>query len=341
MVGKRWLTGLAALCVLAAAVACSHDESRPAADAGSGSGASPPDAAVIRSYVEALAEGDIDRAMELRCRGARQDGESKEQFGLEVQRLKDALGRPELVRVAESEPPTGVGAWVEDTDDPEEPWRERLDAVELRYWLGFDGVEYDEPHLAVVVDEDGERRICGHATHVADELFEEIDDDIRDSGLPPVRELADLMPASAGEGYEQTEDATSTPTPDHLPGAIEAHTRAWQQVGVRGGARVSAYRFTSPEVALAWAGHRARTEAGDAVEQFDVPELPGSVGVRISASAWLLIQPTGEPPFLDQVIFVIGDVGVQVAVTHHRRGIDTTTAADLTRQVVDLTRPPS
>jgi hypothetical protein len=144
----------------------------------------------------------------------------------------------------------------------------------------------------------GERRICGHATHAADRLFDVIDDDISDTGLPSVRQLSDLMPATVGDNYQQVEDRAHTP--EDLPGAVEAYTRAWQEAGEHAGARVSAFRFTSPDVALAWAGHRARTEAGDSVQQFDVPGHRGAVGVRVSASSWLLIQPTGEPPFLDR-----------------------------------------
>jgi hypothetical protein len=332
VMGRRWVAGLAAVGVLVAA--CGQDKSSGVGDVEAGS--SPPDAAVIRSYVEALAEGDVDAAMELRCRDGRHEGDTNDQFGAELERLTDALGAPELVRVSASDPPTGVGAWVEGgDDDPEQRWREELDAVELKYWLSFGGVEFDDPQFAVVLDEGGERRICGHATHAADHIFEVIDDAISDAGLPSVGELSDLMPASIGDNYQQVQDSAYTPD---LPGAVDGFTRAWQEAGKHAGARVSAYRFTSPDVALAWAGHRARTVAGDAVQQFDVPGLRGAVGVRVSASAWLLIQPTGEPPFLDEVIFVAGSVGVEIGVTQSGIDADTGVAVDVGHQVVDLAR---
>lgn len=333
MVGRRWVAGLALVGVSVAA--CAQDETSRASDAERGS--SPPDAAVIRSYVDALAEGDVGTAMELRCRGGRQEGAAKTQFSAELERLTDALGAPELVRVAVSDPPTGVGAWVEGgADDPEQRWREELDAVELRYWLSFGGVEVEDPQLAVVLDEGGERRICGHATHAADRLFEVVDDGIGDVGLPSVPDLSGLMPASVGDDHRQVEDGAYTP--EDLPGALEAHSRAWQETGEHAGVRVTALRFSSPDVALAWAGRQARELAGDAVQQFDVPGLRGAVGVRVSASAWLLVQPASEPPFLDQVNFVAGDVGVEISVTQAGTGADPGVAADIAQQVADLAR---
>jgi hypothetical protein len=73
MVGRRWVTGLAAMGLFV--VACAQDKTPPPSDDELSS--SPPDAAVLRSYVEALAEGDVDSAMELRCRNARQEGDAQ------------------------------------------------------------------------------------------------------------------------------------------------------------------------------------------------------------------------------------------------------------------------
>jgi hypothetical protein len=317
------------------AAGCSSDGSGAGDDAGSGS--SPPDAAVLSSYVAALAERDVDAAMALRCREGRLEGDAKDLFGANLERLTDALGAPEVVRVSESDPPTGLAPWIEGAaDDPEQRWRDELDGVELRYWLSFDGVEFDDPQIAVVLDEDGERRICGHATHAAERLFAALDDGIRDVGLSPVGALSELMPAAVGDAYQQVQD---TPYPaDVVPGALEGHTRAWQEIGAFGGVRVEAIRFSSPDVALAWAGHRARTVAGDAVQHFEVPGLPGAVGVRGSAWSSLLIQPTGEPPFLDRVFFVAGDVGVEVNVTQSDADCGTREAAGISTQVADLAR---
>jgi hypothetical protein len=333
MLRARWATALAAVGVLI--TACTHDKTTAAGDDELGS--SPPDAAVIRSYVEALADGDVDSAIDLRCRAGRPHGAAaRTQFAAELRRLTDGLGTPELVRVAESDPPTRVGAWGEGgADDPEQRWRADLHAIELRYWLSFGGAQFDDPQVAVVLDEGGERRICGHATHRTDHLFKVIDDGINDLGLGPVRELSDLMPASVGDGYRQVEDRASTPV--DLPGALDAYTRAWQKAGELAGARVSAFRFSSPDVALAWAGHEARGFAGDAVRQFRVPGLRGAVGVRVSASGWLLIQPTGQPPFVDQVIFVTGNVGVEIGVSQYTDA-DTDLAVDVSHQVADLAR---
>lgn len=331
MLGNRSAAALVAVAALVAG--CASEGSRAVDRAGSSS--SPPDAAVLRSYVEALADGDIDAAMAVRCREGRQKGLSKDQFAEDLLRLTDALGAPELVRVSENDPPTGLAPWIEGADeDPEQRWREELDGVELRYWLSFDGVEYDDPLLAVVLDDGGERRICGHATQASERLFAVLDDGIRDVGLPPAGALSELMPAGVGDAYRQVDDS---PYPaDVVPGALEGHSRGWHEAGAFGGARVEAFRFSSPDVALAWAGSRARTFAGDAVQQFEVPGLPGAVGVRVSAFSWLLIQPTGEPPFIDRVVFVAGDVGVEIAVSHSDPDAGTRVAEDLAHQVADL-----
>jgi hypothetical protein len=313
-------------------VACAQDKTPPPSDDELSS--SPPDAAVLRSYVEALAEGDVDSAMELRCRNARQEGDAQVQFGAELERLTDALGAPKLVRVSESDPPTGVGAWVEGgDDDPEQRWREELDAVELRYWLSFGGVEFDDPQYAVVLDEGGERRICGHATHAADRLFDVIDDDISDTGLPSVRQLSDLMPATVGDNYQQVEDRAHTP--EDLPGAVEAYTRAWQEAGEHAGARVSAFRFTSPDVALAWAGHRARTEAGDSVRRSGAQGCSRCAGQCIILAAHTTNRRSTLPR---PVIFLAGNVGVEIAVTQSGTDADTGMAVDISHQVADLAR---
>jgi hypothetical protein len=176
--------------------------------------------------------------------------------------------------VSENDPPTGLGTWVEGADDPEQRWRDELDAVELE--------------------------------------------------------------SSIGDKYRQVQDGAYTP--DDVPGAHEAYSRAWQETGEHAGARVSAVRFRSPDIALAWAKHRARALAGDAVQQFDVPGLRGAVGVRVSAASWLLIQPTGEPPFLDEVILVAGNVGVEIGVTQSRTDANRGVAVDIGHQVADLAR---
>ena len=250
----------------------------------------------------------------------------------ELKRLTDALGRPELARVSVSDPPTGLPPWIEGNSDPS--WREELNAVELRYWISFGGVEFDTPQLAVVLDEDGQRRICGHATDATPRLLAMLDDGIRDVGLPPFGALSELMPAGVGDGYQQAQDGPYPP--EVMPGALEGYARAWQQVGASGGVRVDAFRFGSPEVAQAWAVNEARLRAFSAVQQFDVPGLPGAVGVRLSAVDYLLIQPAGEPPFSDWVYFVAGDVGVQVAVNQDEPDGGTRVAADIALQVAGL-----
>jgi hypothetical protein len=58
--------------------------------------------------------------------------------------------------------------------------------------------------------------------------------------------------------------------------------------------------------------------------------------MRLSAVDYLLIQPTGEPPFSDWVYLVAGDVGVQVAVNQSQPDASTSVAADVARQVAGL-----
>jgi hypothetical protein len=51
-----------------------------------------------------------------------------------------------------------------------------------------------------------------------------------------------------------------------------------------------------------------------------------------------LIQPANEPPFMDKVIFVTGDVGVEINVTQSNADARTGEAVDISTQVADLAR---
>jgi hypothetical protein len=234
--------------------------------------------------------------------------------------------------VSVNDPPHGLPPWIDGNSDPS--WREHLNAVELQYWVSFGGVEFDTPQVTVVLDQDGERRICGHATDATPHLIALLNEGIRDVGLRPFGALSELMPAGVGDGYQQTQDFPYPP--EVVPGALEGYARVWQEVGALGGVRVDAYRFGSPEAAQAWALNEARLRAYDAVQQFDVPGLPGALGMRLSAVNYLLIQPAGEPPFSDWVYLVSGDVGVQVAVNQSQPDASTSVAADVARQVAGL-----
>jgi hypothetical protein len=275
---------------------------------------------VIEAYVTALAAGDIDAAIALRCERARPEGANRQAFRSKLERLTGSLGPPRVEEVVENHPPTGLVPLGQAANDPQRTgWREDLDAVELSYWLSFGGVDIEDPLITVVIEEDGERRLCGNATHVAKGMYDRLGDDIADLGPGAPDELPALMPSGLGEGYEQIQDEAHVP--EHLPHAEAAWMRAWQAPGY-GGGRVSAIRFDSADGALRGASQLARDLAIGAVGGFEVPGLSGAVGVRVSGLAWLWVHPTGEAPYEDHAVLVFGDVVVDVGITVVKTGRD-------------------
>jgi hypothetical protein len=309
-----------------------HDRDREQSSVGTDKSLEdPPDAEVLRAYVTALAQGDVDAAIDLRCENDRPAGAKRDDFRNDVGVLADVSGTPAVDRVVENHPPTGLLPSVGPGHDPEDArWPAELHPTELSYWLRVGDDVAERPLITVVVDENGERRLCGAATHLTKELYQRSWTDDLDLGPPGPGDLSALMPAGMGEGYRQIEDAAFAP--DDMPGSPEAWTRAWQPPGY-GGGRVTATRLESTEAALDGLRRRVLFFAAGAASEFDVPGVTGAVGLRVNSLSWLFVHPTGRPPYLDIVFLVFGSVLVEVSVTVLEPGADhghvTTVATDV------------
>ena len=303
--GRVWLAGVVAL----VGVGCGDDGDGADLDASSttvpdkGQGSSS-DGEVIEAYVEAMSDGDVDTAMELRCRAGRIAPEERELFESDLQRFTDATGRLAVGRIE-----------VTDTDPRFEPAQPDRGAVELTYWLTFDGDEVDEPLVGIVIDEDGKRRLCAVTTTELARLQSVLPDALADLG--PVRPdtLAELMPSSPGPDYRQLTDAQMDPAtmPDALDTAVDGWTRSWQHQ-TYGGVTVSAVRFPSQQDAMEAARRWIARVDQPAVDAFDVPDLRGAQGVRFLGYDWLWLQPPTVGPYVDEVSLVFGDTYVTVAI---------------------------
>ena len=259
---------------------------------------------MIVAYVEAMSDGDIDAAMDLRCEVGRIVAGDREAFEGDLRRFTEAAGR------------VGVGRIEVTDEDPDvEPSLEGRDAVELTYWPTFDGDEVDEPLVAVVVDEAGERRICAVTTTELARMQATLGDGLADLGPARPDTLAALMPSSPGPDHRLNTDGGMDPAtlPEPLDGAVDGWSRIWQHE-TYGGVTVSAMRFPSGEDAMTAAQRWMARVDQPAVETFDIPDLPGARGVRFLAFEWLWIQPPTMGPYADEVSLVFGDTYVTVAI---------------------------
>ncbi len=264
----------------------------------------PSDRDVVMAYAEAMSDGDIDAAMDLRCEAGRIAADDRAAFEDDLRRFTDAVGRVGVGRVE-----------VTDEDPDVEPRLEDRDAVELTYWLTFDGDEVDEPLVAIVVDEDRERRICAVTTTELARLQATLGNGLADLGPARTDTLAALMPSSSGPGYRLSTDGRMdlATLPVSLDDAVDGWARTWEHE-TYGGVTVSAMRFPSGEDAMTAARRRMAEIDQPAVETFDVPGLPGAQGVRVLALEWLWMQPPTVGPYVDEVSLVFGDTYVTVAI---------------------------
>ena len=256
------------------------------------------------AYVEAMSDDGIDAAMDLRCDVSRIVADDREAFEGDLRRFTEAVGR------------VGVGRIEVTDEDPDvEPLLEGRDAIELTYWLTFDGDEVDQPLVAIVVDEDGERRICAVTTTEVARMQATLGDGLADLGPARLDTLAALMPSSPGPDYRLNTDGRMdlATLPDALDDAVDGWNRIWQHE-TYGGVTVSASRFPSGEDAMSAARRWIARVDQSAVETFDVPDLPGAQGVRVLALEWLWIQPPTTGPYVDEVSLVFGDTYVTVAI---------------------------
>jgi hypothetical protein len=291
----------------------------------------PPDAEVLQAYVEAMAAGDVDSAIGLRCEQNRPSGENADVFQSNLERLRRSLGEVRVDRIVEIDPPTGLLATGVEANDPSQAgWREELHAVELNYWLSVDGETADAPLITVVIDQDGARRLCGEATHLTQELYLRTGSEVGSLGLLASDDLSALMPPTVGDGYQQVEDREFEPS--DTPGGVGGWTRAWQEASF-GGMRVTATMFDSAETARLGVQNRIRVFAPGAIDEFEVPELDGALGLRVSSFSWLGVHPPGWGPLQEVVFLRFGNAVVEVNVTVAEAATGDRRAVEVARDV--------
>lgn len=282
--------------------------------AGCGSGSRPPSdagrnrrtdydeaAAVVHDYVDALGAGDVDAAMGLRCHAARPAAHLLAQFADELRGLERMIGQVE-------------GVETRPIESRVEPLDALPDRVHVGYRVVVDGDVADEM-IAVTVVEDGERRLCGHATAVSQTWAEPLPAQLEPQPETSA-ELVELMPDTAPTGMRQAEDR-EVPVDEFVvgrPGLVASWTRAWLRAS-RGGARVNAYRFDTEQHAIDAAASMLAPKSADGVATFAVPGVPGAVGLRVMSYSWLLVQPPNLGPMFDSVTMVYGTTVVEVGVT--------------------------
>jgi hypothetical protein len=205
--------------------------------------------------------------------------------------------------------------------------------------MTLDGEEVDEPLVSVVVDEDGERRICTFTTAEFPRMHETLGDGLADLGQAGPATLGEMMPGQPGTDYRLHTDARVDPAtlPDELDTATDGWARIWQR-GSYGGVTVSAMRFRSAHDAMSAARQWTARVDDVAVETFDVPGLPGAQGVRFLAYEWLWLQPPTIGPYVDEVSLVFGHTLVTVAIGGVPTGSAFETAIAQAQEVARLTR---
>jgi hypothetical protein len=297
--------------------------------AGCGGGADQPNAApdgeVIEAYVRAMSDGDIDAAMALRCEDGRIAPGDREAFTGDLRRLIRDNG------------PLGVHT-IEVTDERPDVAAslDGRNAVELTYHMTLDGHEEDRPLVAIVVDEDGERRICSVTTPELAEMQARLGEELADLGSASAGTLAASLPAP-GPDDRLVRDGPMEPTTftGALGAAVDGWSRAWQ-VDADSGVTVSALRFPSAQEAMDAARRWTARQDQAAVEVFAVPGVSGAEGVRILAYEWLWLQPPTVGPYVDEVSLVLGDTYVSVAVGGVATGSGHETATALAQDVARL-----
>ena len=262
--------------------------------------------AVLTDYVEALRAEDVDAAIGFRCRAARPEAHLVDQFASELRELEGLIGSIDGV---ETRPVTSRLQPVDALPDP----------IHVGYRVVVDGNVADEM-VAVTVVEDGQRRLCGHATAVSATWAETLPAQLTPRPATSAQ-LVELMPDVAPPGSVQVEDqqVPVDEVVDARPGLAACWTRAWQH-GSSGGSRVDAYRFDTEQHAVDAAHSLLRPRSADAVATFPVRDIPGAVGLRVMSSSWLLVQPPNLGPMFESVTIVYGTTVVEIKVTDQPQG---------------------
>jgi hypothetical protein len=312
MLGEAVVRRLAAVAVASALVGGCSSDSPATPEAGRGRSVDYDEAAaVVREYVDAIGAGDVDAAMALRCRAARPAANLMSEFADQLRRFEEEIGPIEGVetRSVRSSP---LGP-LDDLPDP----------VHVGYRVVVDGNLADEM-ITVTVVEDGQRRLCGHATAVSQTWAETLPSQLTPQPATSA-DLVALMPDPGPPGMAQLEDQ-EVPVDkvfEPRPGLVASWTRSWQRGSERGAqARVDAYRFDTEDHAIEAAHSLLGPKSADGVATFSVPGVPGAVGLRVMGWAWLLVQPPNLGRMFDSVTVVYGTTVVEIKVTDDTEGHD-------------------
>lgn len=276
----------------------------------------------LSRYATAVAAGDFEEAMAERCTAARVPDSEKSLFMSQAKRMSEALGPLSVASVRKVDPPSGL-----------RPVANLPGLVEVSFRLSVHGTPVGTDLVTVLVEEHGKPKLCGFATEAAAQLHASLSAWNGDMG-PTAREPRGLMPPSP-VGYREVEDGVST---TRKPGVMSDWSRAWQ-VGDYGGARVTAWKYESAAQASGGAATLLDGVASDGVEKFDVPGLPGAVGIRYLGYAWLWVQPSTEGPYIDEVVMKFGDSVTIVTVSNLPTGSGHDVVASLAADVARLAHP--
>jgi len=273
------------------------------------------DAALIEEYISAINSNDVDTAMSLRCVGARLDEAELPVAGDQIRRLIDASGPTEVLSIEEA---------IIDA----EPLDNGDDVATYRVALANDAPESDGVVILAVVDQDGERRLCGVLTEWRALLPDEQEPTLVDLGATKVG-LEAIVPDVEIPGMTVIE-AGPLPEGETAPG----WGRTWQ-AGDYGGCRAFAQ---SGSVASEAVEHFVERALSDGVEMWEVPGEPGILGVRILGYAWLWTQPPGSGPFTDYAFARMGNTLIGASCANLSADADHSMTSDLVHAALDNAR---
>ena len=267
---------------------------------------------VLDRYIAALKAGDVDTAMEQRCAAKRVADDERALF---LQQARDVIDMAAITGVTVSDATLLVGSGSGSAAD-----------IHFDYTLTTRSGS-SEPLHGVAVDEGGTLRLCGYAQTHIDKFATELTAKVA-SGRFPSRPLRELMPPSPPDGYRVVDDHSYSTRGD-APGVIDGWTRAWQ-TGTFGGARVSATRYRTPE--LAAAALRATLEAitPDVTERFEVVE---GIGTRRACAAWTWLQPPSMGYQCDEIVILESDTVLEINAAGLPPAADHSVVFDLASEI--------
>jgi hypothetical protein len=256
-------------------------------------------------YVRALQAGDVDAAMRERCAAARIEPTRKKLFADQTRELLAATG-PLTVEVS-------VPGRVKVA-----PFGHNDKAIDFDYRVTADG--HSTTLHGAALEQDGAMRLCGYAQQDVDRFTAEFTN-VGSSGTSPHHAMVDLLPTEVPDSYGPSADEDVPLKPDSPPGRVESASRVWHR-GSYGGARVSAFRYETPDLAArAFHTFMSRVVA-DTTATFTLPGRPGVVGVRYAGVAWTWIQPPDVGSQIDATYALMGDTVLTAVVSALEPGDD-------------------